>query len=112
MTTCDELTDAQWDQILRAFGDVQSWLCTKPVIDDAGWSRAWDLSQELFRSLSAAPYTNGRAVVDVQQFCNPEMIALLVQFAAAFERLHAPVFLMVPFDLEAHGIQKLHLLNS
>jgi hypothetical protein len=111
MFTCDELTDAQCDQILTAFGDVQGWLCTKPVLDDADWCRAWDLSQELFRSLSASPHKNGRTVVEVRQPCNPEMIALLVQFAAAFERLHAPVFLMVPFDLEAHGIQKLHLVN-
>jgi hypothetical protein len=112
MTTFDELTDAQWDQILTAFGNVQSWLCTKPVIDDGGWCRAWDLSQELYRSLSAASHNDGRTVVEVHESCNPEMIELVVQFADAFERLQAPVFIVVPFDLEAHGIRKQHLLNS
>jgi len=111
MTTCDQLTDAEWGLILKAFGDVQGWLCTKPVIDDAGWCRAWDLSQDLFRSLSAAPHNDGQTLVQVHQSCNPEMIGLLVQFADAFERLQAPVFIVVPFDLEAHGISKRHLLN-
>ena len=111
MTISDELTDAEWSQILKAFGDVQGWLCTKPVLEHADWCRAWDLSQELFRSLSASPHKNGRTLVEVQRSCNPEMIALLVQFADAFERLQAPVFIIVPFDLERRGISKEHLLN-
>jgi len=107
-----ELTDAEWDQILKAFGEVQGWLCTKPVLDDAGWCGAWDLSQDLYRSLSEAPHNDGRTVVEVRQPCTPEMIELLVQFADAFERFQAPVFIAVSFDLERHGISKQHLFNS